>query len=160
MSELRDKVSKHVEKINDTISNVDEKSVVLGEIQEIVKDFTTYVVQLSARQNEIEEKLTDIFDILTNIEQDIFDGSADDLYGHCPYCGEEIPLTIKDGDFADIECPNCHNLIEMEMCYEDDDEMFGCGNGGCESCCGGCEDNNSQDNKQNCNKKFKKNKNK
>ncbi len=155
MSSFKDRITKQVAMINNTISNDDERVKVLGCIQELIQEFTTHVVQLTERQNEIDEKLTDVFDILTNIESTIGDEDADNLFGNCPYCGEEIPLILKNGNFADIECPNCHNTIEMEMVYEDD--TTNCQQNGCGSCCGGsCNiDDNDNEQKNNCKKKKK-----
>lgn len=54
----------------------------------------------------------------------------------CPYCGHEF-VTGKDANLKDeIECPNCHNIIELDWddycdgecgncgshCYEEDDD--------------------------------------
>ena len=151
MSSFKDKITKQVEIINDTISNDEERAIVLNCIQDMIQDFTTHVVQLSEHQNEIDEKLSNVYDILTNIENSIGDDN-EDLYGTCPYCGEEIPLILKDGEFADMECPNCHNMIEMELVYDDE-----CDGNGCGRCCGGaCSfDDDSLDQKKNCKKKKK-----
>ena len=153
MSEFKDKISKQVEMINNSISNDDERIKVLSCIQSLIQDFSTYVVQLTERQNELDEKLTDVFDILTNIESEIGETNSDEIFGNCPYCGEEIPLVFKNGDFSDIECPNCHNTIELEMEYEDENT---CPGNGCGSCCGtpncGIEDTEK---KKDCKKRKK-----
>ena len=135
LSNFKDRITKQVEIINNTISDDNERAIVLNCIQDMIQDFTTHVVQLTERQNEIDGKLSDVYDILTNIESTISDEENDEIFGTCPYCGEEIPLILKDGDFADIECPNCHNTIEMEMVYEYDNQN--CSHNGCGSCCGG-----------------------
>ncbi|MBR3280444.1 MAG: hypothetical protein IKI57_01180 [Clostridia bacterium] len=157
MSSFKDKITKQVEIINDTISNDDERAIVLNCIQSMIQDFTTHVIQLTERQNEVDQKLTDVYDILTNIESTINDEENDEeLFGTCPYCGDEIPLILKDGEFADIECPSCHNTIEMEMAYEYDNQN--CSHDGCGSCCGGSCNmiNDDQPNKNNDCKKRKK----
>ena len=155
MSSFKDKIARQVETINNTISNDEERVKVLGCIQELIQEFTMHVVQLTERQNEIDEKLTDVFDILTNIESTIGEDDSDNLFGNCPYCGEEIPLILKDGNFADIECPNCHNTIEMELVCDDDQNS--CQGNGCGSCCGGnCSfEDNEEEQKNNCKKKKK-----
>ena len=115
MSELKDKLTKEVSEIDKTISNPEERTKVMGIIQEMIENFTRHVVNLTERQNEIDEKVAEIYEILLDIESELVQGFADDLQAECPYCGEEIPLEFKDGEFVDFECPKCHNLIEMEM---------------------------------------------
>ena len=114
MSEFKDKIIKQVETINNAISDDDERKIVLNSIQELIQDFTTHIVQLSERQNEVDEKITELYDLVSNIESNVY-GENDEVFGTCPYCGEEIPLLVKDNDFADIECPACHNMIEINI---------------------------------------------
>jgi len=146
MSELKDKLTKEVSEIDKTISNPEERTKVMGIIQEMIENFTRHVVNLTERQNEIDEKVAEIYEILLDIESELVQGFADDLQAECPYCGEEIPLEFKDGEFVDFECPKCHNLIEMEMmldnhcdCCDDEDEFGGC-NGDCGHCNGDHQD--------------------
>lgn len=129
MSELKDKLTKEVEKINNTISNPDEKTKVLSVIQEMIGDFTKHIVHLTERQNEMEEKMEEIYEMLSDIESELVSCLAEDVQAECPYCGEIIPLEFKDGEFSDFECPKCHNLIEMEMMFDE----HGCGCD-CEDC--------------------------
>lgn len=149
MSELKDKLTKEVEEIDKTISNPEEKAKVLKVIQEMISDFTKHVINLTERQNETEEKVTEIYDVLADLEEELVRGWQEDLQGECPYCGEIIPFDFEneDGELCDFECPKCHNVIEIEMllnehhcdcgcddCEEDED---GC-DGNCD-CCGGHE---------------------
>ena len=112
MSDFKDRITKQVETINNTISNEDEKARVLGVIQEMLHDFTSHVIALSERQNELEDKISDLLDMYEELGNDF---SAEDTFENCPYCGEEIPVVTKDDQVFDIVCPNCHNIIEMEM---------------------------------------------
>lgn len=154
MSELKDKLTKEVMEIDKAISNPDEKTKVLGVIQEMIGDFTKHIVTLTERQNEIEEKVTEIYEMLSDIENELVEGLAEDLQAECPYCGEIIPLEFKDGEFLDFECPKCHNMIEMEMmldehhcgccdCEDCEDDMDGC-DGHCD-CCDGHHDEEDED---------------
>lgn len=140
MSELKDKLTKEVSEIDKTISNEDEKAKVLSIIQEMIGDFTKHIITLTERQNELDEKVTEIYDMLTDIEEELVEGLAEDMQAECPYCGEIIPLEFKDGEFADFECPKCHNLIEMEMMF--DEHHCDCEDCECEddleSCDGNC----------------------
>ena len=152
MSELKDKLTKEVEEIDKAISNPEEKTKVMSVIQEMIGDFTKHVVRLTERQNEMDEKVTEIYEMLVDIESELVDGFANDMQAECPYCGEMIPLEFKDGEFSDFECPKCHNLIEMEMMFEHDcdcedciDDYEDCG-GNCGHC-GGCSSEDDEEEK-------------
>ena len=79
MSELKDKLTKEVSEIDKTISNEDEKAKVLSIIQEMISDFTKHIVNLTERQNELDEKVTEIYDMLTDIEEELVEGLAERL---------------------------------------------------------------------------------
>ena len=117
MSNLRDKMAKHVESINNTISNDEERSKVLNDIQKILQDFTSYVVLLNEKQTELQGKVDELAEIVLDLEDELHEG-FDSSFTVCPYCGEDIPILCKDGDNS-FECPVCHNTIEMS--YETDE---------------------------------------
>ena len=51
----------------------------------------------------------------------------------CPYCNHEFVSDIGS-DIKEVECPECHNTIELDWNQEGEDECGGhCGT------CGGCE---------------------
>jgi len=162
MSELKDKLTKEVEEIEQTISNPEEKAKVLKAIQEMIGDFTKHIITLTERQNEIEEKVTEIYDVLTDLEEELVRGWQEDLQGECPYCGEIIPFEFEneEGEYCDFECPKCHNVIEIEALMNEhhcDCNCEDCGDdnhcdGSCDECgdddhcdCG-CEDCTCDDN--------------
>jgi len=149
MSELKDKLTKEVSEIDKIISNPEEKAKVLSVIQEMIGDFTKHIVHLTERQNEMEERMDEVYNMLSDIEAELVACLAEDMHAECPYCGEIIPLELNDGEFSDFECPKCHNVIEMEMMFEehecdcgecghdsfDDDDFEDCG-GNCGHCSG------------------------
>ena len=111
MSELKDNITKQVERINNAISDDKERAEVMNAIQELIREFAIHMVRLTERQNELDEKITNIYDILTDIESTISDN--EDMYDFCPYCGEEIFVAPKENS-NEFECPHCHNIIEIE----------------------------------------------
>lgn len=119
MSEFKDKLTKKVEKIDKTISNPEEKTKVLNIIQEMIEDFTKHVVFLTERQDELEERVDEVYDVLSDIESELLNALTEDMQAECPYCGEIIPLEFENGEFVDFECPKCHNVIEMEMMLDE-----------------------------------------
>lgn len=149
MSELKDKLTKEVSEIDEAISNPEERAKVMSIIQEMIGEFTSHIVRLTERQNETDEKVTEIYDMLADIEAELVESFAEDLQAECPYCGEIIPLELENGEFTDFECPKCHNMIEMEMMYDnhhcdccdcDDEDDFESDENfeGCDGDCGHC----------------------
>ena len=137
-------MSKHVEDINNTISNEEERAKVLKSLQYMIQGFTTHVIQLKEHQNELEEELTTLQEQFADLQEAFIDDKFedDDICGTCPYCGEDVPLDLKNGDFADVECPNCHNMIELEVMYDDDTKD--CEHNSCGKCCdNSCSKENS-----------------
>ncbi|MBQ9267410.1 MAG: hypothetical protein IJ217_03945 [Clostridia bacterium] len=130
MSELKDKLTKQVTKISEAVSNEKERADVLDAVKDMVQTFTEQVVVLSEKHMELEKRVEDVFELLSAIEEEMISSFEDDLQGECPYCGETIPLILPDEDATEFECPKCHNMIELEMMFDEDD----CGCPGCGGC--------------------------
>ena len=114
MSEFKNKIKKNIKDIENTITNKEEKQKVMKSIEDIISTFTSYVVTICERQTEMEDKIDEIYDILTNIEDGIKNEDTPILDAVCPYCGETIPIYYINND-EDFECPNCHHVVEYEL---------------------------------------------
>lgn len=132
MSEFKKKITDKVLEIKNTISNEEESSKVLGFVSEIIDAFSEQLLEVSRRQLRLEEKTEEIFDMLSNIEEELVQTMMEDFTAECPYCGEDIAYAIPE-DGSDFECPKCHNVIELEMMFD------GCGCD-CDECHGDCHD--------------------
>ena len=116
MIRLKKRLTKQVEIINSTISNDEERQKVMLVIQDMIKEFTTSLVQLDERVNQIEENMNQVYDVMNQIENVFEDYKEDgEAVAVCPYCGEEIPIfkDFKDGE--ELVCPSCHNIIEVHI---------------------------------------------
>ena len=134
-------IKKNLEEIKNTISNADEATKVMAIVMEIVEGFEDKLMEVEKRQAALEEKTVEIFEMLSDMEEELVSALNDEFEAECPYCGETIPFKIPE-DGEDFECPNCHNTIELEMMFDGD----GCGCGcSCDDCdhddCGhdGCD---------------------
>ena len=132
MSDFRKVVTEKVLEIKNTISNEKESEVVMGKIAEIIDAFSEQVLEVSRRQIKLEERTEEVFEVLSNIEEELVQGMEDDFEALCPYCGEDVEEVIPE-DGSDFECPKCHNTIELEMMFD------GC-MGDCDCCHGDCDD--------------------
>ena len=127
-------IKKKLNEVKETISNQDEATKVLSIIMEIVEGYEDKLLELEKRQSMLEEKTSEIFDVLSDMEEELISVMGDELEGECPYCGETIPFKIPENDEDEIECPRCHNMIEFEMLFDDskDDECDECDD--CDDC--------------------------
>ena len=129
MSDLKNNVTDKMKEIKDAVSDKDELEKVLKSVYDIVDAFSSQLLEVSKRQIKLEEKTEEIFEMLSDIEEELVQ-TVGEFVPECPYCGEDVSNLIPD-DGTDFECPKCHNMIEVEMLFDE-----GCG-GDCGSC-GGC----------------------
>lgn len=103
-----------------------------------VTSLTANKIQIiQTRQQEIFEKIVSIQAAIDGIESDIYED--EDKYEFeivCPYCNYEFKVNIEEESKEEIQCPECHNTIELD--WNLDEEFTGCP---CDcSCCEtGCE---------------------
>ena len=132
-------IKKKLEAVKETISNPDEATKVMGIIMEIVEEMEDKVNGVEKRQLALEEKTVEIYEMLQDMEEELITAMNEDFEAECPYCGETIPFKLPE-EGEDFECPNCHNVIELEMMF---DEEHGC-HGSCSSC-GDCHHEEEDD---------------
>ncbi|MBQ9279827.1 MAG: hypothetical protein IJ215_02100 [Clostridia bacterium] len=132
---MKDEVTAKVNEIKTMISNKEESDKVVAAVSEIVGMFTDKLIEVSERQLKLEEKVEDVFDMLSQIEEEMIENLNNEFEAECPYCGETIPFVIPE-EGEDFECPHCGNTIEMELLFDEE----GCDCGACgHDHCHGCE---------------------
>lgn len=134
MSDLKKEVMDNIVEIKNTISNKEEAEKVLTNIDKIIDAFSTQLLEIAKRQTKLEERTEEVFELLSNIEEEMVQSMMMDFTAECPYCGEDVAEAIPE-DGSDFECPNCHNIIELEMMFD----ACGCGCD-CDDCDGDCHD--------------------
>ena len=122
-------IKKNLEEIKNTISNKDESLKVMSIVMEIVEGFEDKMLEIEKRQSMLEERTAEIMDMLSDMEEELITALNDEFEAECPYCGETIPFKIPE-EGEDFECPKCHNVIELEMMFDDDCDC-GCS---CDDC--------------------------
>ena len=127
MSDIKNKLNE----IKETISNPDEATKVLAIVMEIVEGLEDKFLEIEKRQAMLEEKTGEIFEMLSDMEEELISTLNNEFEAECPYCGETIPFKVPE-EGEEFECPECHNVIELEMMFDNDDEC-GCGCS-CEDC--------------------------
>ena len=154
MSEIGIEYKKIMEEIENAISNEKEKQFVKTKMAELSISFVDIIdritkatdmkiKEMEKAQSAIEHKISNIETIVDNIEGDIYeDDEQDEDYEFevvCPYCNYEFSVDMDNIEKDEIECPECHNVIEldwneehcsgscshcMENCVQEDDETY------------------------------------
>lgn len=141
MSDLK----KNLNDIKNTISNQDEATKVLSIVMEIVEGFEDKLMEVEKRQAALEEKTAEIFEMLSDMEEELVSALNEEFQAECPYCGETIPFKIPE-EGEDFECPKCHNTIELEMMFDADECGCGCHDCNHDDCdCDDCDDCDCED---------------
>ncbi len=142
MSKLQDNFNLIMAKIEEKITNTEDLDFIKQQIANISMlyiDELNKIIDLSERrvnqvyenQRMLEKKLTDLEKGMTTIEKELFVEDDYDFEIVCPYCNYEF-LTDINSDKNEIECPECHNIIELDWNAEESD----CSDGHCNSCKG------------------------
>ena len=148
MSILKDNYNRIIREIEQTISDEEERKIVKGKVEELASIFIDIIDKLAnstdakiqemeEKQKRIEEKMEHMQKMMDEIENDIYLSEEEpfDFEIVCPYCNHEFVVEIQDGVEhmkKEIECPECHNMIELDWNEEDEECMGNCH--GCHGC--------------------------
>ena len=154
MSILKDNYNRIITEIEQTISNEKERKIVKQKVEELAGFFIDVIdkianstdakiQEMEEKQKRIEEKMDHMQKIVEDLENDIY-VSEDEPFDFeivCPYCNHEFVVEIQDGVEhmkKEIECPECHNMIELDW-NEEEEECIG----DCHTC-HGCDEEDIQ----------------
>lgn len=137
MADFQKRVESKLSEIKDLASNEQEASKILACVTDIIDAFSDKLLEVSKRQIQLEERTEEVFEMLSNIEEELVQAMMADLKAECPYCGAEVSAEIPE-DGSDFECPKCHNIIELEMMFDDECDC-GCGCDDCDFDCDDCD---------------------
>lgn len=140
MSKFSEKYVKILNEIDEHISDEEEKKYVLKKVSELscfYMDIIDRITGLNSKrmddlekyQDELEERLDKVSNTVNLIKKDIYEDEDYDFEIVCPYCNHEFVADVEEELKEEIECPECHNIIELDWDGDDD----GC-SGYCSSC--------------------------
>ena len=149
MSKLQDNFNEIIAKIDERIKDKEELDFIkqqiadismlyIDELNKIMDISERRVNQVYENQKLLERKLAQVEKGMATIEKELFVEDEYDFEITCPYCNYQFVSDI-DSNKKEVECPECHNIIELEWNGEEHEE--GC-HGHC-SGCEGCEEDNS-----------------
>lgn len=153
MSEVGGKYKQIIEDLEKQIKDPKELEFVKEKFSELSLFFIDIIDRLTsltdARIKELEEKQKDLISRVGSIQTTV-DGIENDIYEDddnyefeivCPYCNYEFTTDIEEEDRTEIECPECHNMIELDWNSEEDEYTSCSGScSGCNSQCGVAEE--------------------
>lgn len=148
MSKLQDSFKAIIAKIEERITDeeelkfikqqmIDLSMIYIDELDKIMDLSERRVKQIYENQKMLEQKMNELEKGVNTIEKELFVEEEYDFEIICPYCNYEF-LTDINSNKKEIECPECHNTIELDWNGEEYDCSGHCGN------CSGCghEDEN------------------
>lgn len=132
MSELSNRYAQIIKDLQNNIKDQEDKEFVISKIQELSMMFIDIIDRLTslsdlkikeveAKQKEINEKMLKIQKVVDEIESDIYEFEI-----ICPYCNHEFTTEISSEISTDVECPECHNTIELDWNGEDEECEHDC----------------------------------
>lgn len=142
MSQLQDKFNGIISEIEERITDEEELNFIkqkIADISMLYIDELDKVMELSQKrvnqvyenQKMIEKKMAELEKGMNTIEKELFVEDEYDFEIVCPYCNYEF-LTDINSNKKEVECPECHNVIELDWNQEEHDCSGHCGE------CGGC----------------------
>ena len=101
------------------------------------------MAKLEDTQNKLSSQISQMQQVIDNIEKDIYTEDGFDFEIVCPYCNHEFTCDIEANDNAEVQCPECKNIIELDWNAEED----GCGD--CSCCDFDCKNANMEEEQEN-----------
>lgn len=144
MSELSKKYQEIIKQIESKVTNEQELEFVKTKISDLSLLFIDIIdrvtemndnrlQEISESQLKLEQRLNKVQTIVDGIENDIYEDENYDFEIVCPYCNHEFVTELGSDMKEEIECPECHNMIELDW-----NEEEGCSEENCSHCMGGC----------------------
>ncbi len=126
MSDINNKYKNIISEIEERIKTPEELEFVKGKFTELSAFFIDIIDKLTsiteARLNEIEEnqkaidnRILKVQAMVDNIESDIYsDEEKFEFEIMCPYCNYQFIADVESEMNEEVECPECHNVIELD----------------------------------------------
>ncbi len=138
MPSFSNEYRKAMKAIEQTISNPTERATVLRQVQGLSLMYMDLIDRISKLDDDRIELLEDtverLGDTVNLIKNDIYEEDSYDFEIVCPYCNHEFVADVESELKEEIECPECHNKIEIDWEDDDEDGCGGCSSNHCSHC--------------------------
>ena len=138
MSDLKDSYKKILDELQNNIKDENERNFVINKFQELsiifmdIVDRLTYITDfrvkdIEEKQKEVERKVESVQKIVDGIENDIYeDEESYEFEITCPYCNHDFVTDINSETNTEVECPECHNVIELDWNADEEEDEHNC----------------------------------
>ncbi|MBR1802558.1 MAG: hypothetical protein IJ777_01070 [Clostridia bacterium] len=146
MSDLNNRYQAILKELEQNIQNEEELQFVKDKFNDLSMMFMDVIDRLTAltdmriksiekTQQEMEHRMEKVQRAVDDIQSDIYEDEENyEFEITCPYCNHQFTTDI-DAEFnTEVECPECHNTIELDW---NDEEEIGCGSN-CSHCASPC----------------------
>lgn len=144
MAKLSEEYLKIMEDISSHISNEEEEKYVIRKVSELSALYldiinkltemgTQKVDELEEMQSKLDKRLSKVAESVNLIKNDIYEDDSYDFEIVCPYCNHEFVADVESELKEEVECPKCHNVIELDWDDEEENCHSDC-SGHCQSC--------------------------
>lgn len=144
MPELSDKLKALIAEMDQRVPEEKDREYLKNKTTELfmlftdklenVLDYTEQKVnELEEKHKKIENKMKQVESVVQDIEKDIYLEDNSDFEIVCPYCNHDFVIEL-DSLKEEVECPECHNVIELDWEGEEDIEN------GCQGMCSHCHE--------------------
>lgn len=144
MSELQTKFQTIIKKIEKRIKDEQELNFIkeqiadisilfLDQLDKLIDVNENKINQVVEREKKLENKVKEIEGVVRNMEKEFYVDDNYDFEIVCPYCNYEFVADFSQSIKEEIECPECHNIIELDWNNEEDECL-----GNCSCCEDGC----------------------
>lgn len=161
MSELSKKYSEIIKEIDENITDEKQNQYIKSKISDISIIFIDMIDKMSEildqrmskiekSQSNIENRLEGIQSLIDAIEEDVYENDVD-IEITCPYCNYDFIAEFNENENNEIECPECHNIVELDINADYDEDSGISPSCGCQRSCGNCggctsQKDNNEDN--------------
>ena len=143
MARISEEYLNILEDLNKNIKDEEERKYVVKKFSEMSALYldvidrisemgTKRVEELEDYQGKLEKKISKLADSVNLIKNDIYEEDSYDFEIVCPYCNHEFVADVESELREEVECPKCHNIIELD--WNDDEEESSGWSGHCQSC--------------------------
>ena len=145
MSSLSKRCEDIFEEIENKITDKEQREFVLNRVRElsyiymelmdrITEIDTKRIDELEKRQEKLLATMSKLKDSVDLIKSDIYEEEGYDFEVVCPYCGYEFVADVESELREEIECPECHNVIELDWNDEEEVCQGHCNHEHCDFC--------------------------
>ncbi|MGI6606085.1 MAG: CD1247 N-terminal domain-containing protein [Peptococcia bacterium] len=112
MSDLKEKIA-YLEGLAEglALEKDSKEGKIFTAVIDVLREMAVAVEETESYVEALDEDLGDVEDILYGDDADFEE------------CDEECSFPCCDGDYIEVACPNCHEVLHLDSCLLEDDDV-------------------------------------